>query len=218
MIKLVVFDWNGVLIADAAASAKAVSDTFVHFGLKPFTLQKYREIFSIPARQMYIAEGMSEEDVSKYADRIQEMLHSIYEPLVSGVRMRSNARALLDFLASSGIECIISSNHTETGIRNQLKRLKIEKYFTHVIANNPYDAIRSGKEQKLKEFLEKNEIEASEIVIIGDSPEEARIRENLGLHTVAITGGYCSTKRLKEAKPDYLIHNLREMIDIIKQL
>lgn len=219
MIKLVVFDWNGVLIADAKANSETVSYILTSYGRKPIDLRRYREIFEIPARNIYLKQGFSEKEVNREAKHIQEMFHTHYEPRIAHVRTRSGTRGLLEWLSKREIECVILSNHNIKGVKSQLRRLQIDKYFSHVLANDKYEAMkRQNKLEKLTIFLKANRFKKGEILIIGDSTEEIDAGKGLGIRTVAITGGYISTRRLREGKPDHLIHNLLSVIDIIKKV
>lgn len=219
MIKLVVFDWNGVLIADAAATVAVDKELFEEFGHKPLDMKTYREIFTMPVKDFFIAAGFSKEEMNKNAVRIQERFHALYEPRIAKIRTRTGARTLLDFLAKEGIEAIILSNHTIEGITNQLKRLGIETYFSRVIANDMHATMETkNKAGKLLDLLKEVPYTKGEVLIIGDSPEEADAGKLAGIKTVAISGGYYSLRRLKEAQPDHLIHNLTELINIIKKV
>lgn len=219
MIKLVVFDWNGVLIADAQADADAVSHVLERFGRKPISLKQFREIFEIPARNMYLRAGLSGDELDREWKRASDLFHEYYEPRIARVRTRHGARQLLEWLEKHGIECVILSNHTTEGIEFQLQRLKIGSFFSTILANDTYNAMKSqNKIEKLTAFLKARSFGHKSVLIIGDSPEETKVGKQLGLHTVAITGGYVSTRRLREAEPDHLIHKLPDMIDIIKKL
>ncbi|HXK38647.1 MAG TPA: HAD family hydrolase [Candidatus Paceibacterota bacterium] len=219
MIKLVVFDWNGVLIADASAAASAVSRILESFGKGAISTSEYRELFSIPAKEIYLKKGMTEKEVANNANRIQEMFHKDYEPMASGVRTRRGARKLLEFLSKRKIECIILSGNTVEGVHNQLERLGLEKYFSNVFANDMYEAIKKrNKLEKLNQFLAQQTFKKSEVLIIGDSTEETQAGKHLGIHTVAITGGFVSAVRLKAINPDFLISNLNQLIGIIEKL
>jgi len=219
MIKLVVFDWNGVIIADAQANSETVSHILKRYGRKGIDLKTYREIFEIPAKNIYLKQGFSEKEIKQEGKRIQEMFHEHYEPKIAGVRTRAGARELLEWLSKRKIECIILSNHTVEGIQTQLERLQMGHYFSHVLANDRYVAMRQqNKSEKLAGFLVDNRFKKDEVIIIGDSPEEAEAGKQSGIHTVAITGGYVSERRLREAQPDHVIHNLTAMIDIIKKV
>lgn len=219
MIKLVVFDWNGVLIADAAATVAVDKELFEEFGHTPINMKTYREIFTMPVKDFFIAAGFSKEEMAKNAVRIQERFHALYEPRIAKIRTRTGARELLEFLAGSRIDAMILSNHTMEGIQSQLKRLGIEKYFSRVIANDMHATMTTkNKSERLVELLKEVPYKKEEMLIIGDSPEEAEAGKVAGIKTVAISGGYYSTRRLKEAEPDHLIHNLAELINIIKKV
>ena len=219
MIKLVVFDWNGVLIADAAATVAVDKELFEEFGHKPLDMKTYREIFTMPVKDFFIAAGFSKEEMNKNAVRIQERFHALYEPRIAKIRTRTGARTLLEFLAKEGIEAIILSNHTIEGITNQLKRLGIETYFSRVIANDMHATMETkNKAGKLVDLLKELPYKKEEVLIIGDSPEETDAGKMAGIKTVAISGGYYSLRRLKEAQSDHLIHNLTELINIIKKV
>lgn len=219
MIKLVVFDWNGVLIADAGICAKSVSNVLESLGRKPIDIKRFREVFSIPASNIYRSQGFTEDEIQANANIIQERFHRDYEPRALKVRTRHGARELLDFLYERKIECIILSGHSADGIQSQLKRLHLEKYFSHVFANDIYGAMRGrNKLEKLEKFLSQRSFSEDEVLIIGDSTEEPEVGKRLGIHTVAITGGYVSTRRLKKTNPEFLISNLNQLIGTIEKL
>ncbi|MBI2599078.1 HAD family hydrolase, partial [Candidatus Curtissbacteria bacterium] len=67
-------------------------------------------------------------------------------------------------------------------------------------------------------FAIDNKLKSSEVLVIGDTTEEVEIAKSLGCISVAITDGNVSTARLKAAKPNYLINNLKEIIPIIENL
>jgi len=219
MVKLVVFDWNGVLIADAQADADAVSHVLESFGRKPITLKRFRDIFEIPARNTYLRAGFSEDELDRDGKKMSDMFHEYYEPRIAHVRTRNGARQLLEWLSERNVKCVILSNHTTEGIEAQLNRLSIRSFFSTILANDKYTAMKGqNKLEKLAQFLKKSSYNKKDVLIIGDSPEETSVGKKLGIHSVAITGGYVSTRRLREAKPDYLIHKLTDMIDIVKKL
>jgi len=218
MIKLVVFDWNGVLIADAAATVAVDKEIFATFGHKPITMKTYREIFTMPVKDFFLAAGFTKEEMARNAVKIQELFHSLYEPRIAKIRTRTGARELLEYIRAKGIEAIILSNHTTEGIHSQLERLGIKKYFSRVIANDKHVTMeRKNKGDKLVELVKASPYKKGEMIIIGDSPEETEAGKRTGIATVAITGGYYSTRRLRDAKPDHLINKLTDIISIIKR-
>ncbi|OGG52916.1 hypothetical protein A3H16_00945 [Candidatus Kaiserbacteria bacterium RIFCSPLOWO2_12_FULL_53_8] len=219
MIKLVVFDWNGVLIADTQAILDTDNDLLRSLGRRPISMQKYRDIFTMPVKDFFFALGFTEAEMRKDAKKIQETFHRLYEPRAARLRTRGGARYLLAWLKSRGISATILSNHTKEGLKVQLNRLGIAHYFDKVITNDKHQTMaQKNKAVKLRDLVKKSGLKRSEILIIGDSPEEVEAGRAAGVRTVSLTGGYYSTKRLEKAKPDHLIHTLTRLIDIIKKV
>lgn len=218
MIKLVAFDWNGTIFSDTYAIYESVNEVFKSLKLNSITLKDFQNYFDVPVTKTYLGLGAPEELLNKRAKDIVRVFHSSYEPRAAKVRTRAYAKELLEWLSKNNIESIIFSNHIDEPIKKQLKRLKIEKYFSEVLANIELDSSFNGrnKHEKLKNYLTANKLSPDEVLIVGDTIEEIEIGKDIGAIVVALTGGNCSTLRLKKHKPDYLIHNLREVIGVIK--
>jgi phosphoglycolate phosphatase-like HAD superfamily hydrolase len=85
--------------------------------------------------------------------------------------------------------------------------------------NSPHESAKArGKGPKLFEWTKKQKLKSKEVMVVGDTDEEIEIGKHYGFWTVALTGGYNSTPRLRVFKPDFLIHNLMELEGIIKKL
>lgn len=219
MIKLVVFDWNGTLFSDATAAVHGANARMKLLNLPEISPEQYRDAFEIPAVNTYTNLGVELELLQKHSLELSKAFHKAYETKAKTVRTRTGARELLKYLENQNIAKIIFSNHTIDGINFQLIRLKIANYFDTVLANEDiFVSHHQGKKHRLETYLKNQKYLPSEVIIIGDSPEEATIGKDLGLKTIAITGGFCSTKRLKAAKPDVLVHSLHEIIQIIEEL
>lgn len=217
MIKLAVFDFNGVLLADVRSALAASNDSLQRLGLKPIGVKKYRETLVIPASEFYVKNGVPREKIAASQPQMIEWWHSVYEDLAARNRLREGARKILAWLKSRGIRSIVVSNHTVPGIRAQLARLKLDALVDEVLANSEPGSsfVRKRKFEMVKAYLQDKGIAPNDAVIIGDSPEEVEIGRRLGLRTVAISRGWYSTERLKAAKPDYLINNLLELEPIV---
>lgn len=218
MIKLIAFDWNGTIFSDTQAALESVNEVLKFLNLKPVSLKSYQNHFDVPVTKTYLGLGIPEKDLKDRDKEIVHTFHSNYEIRASGVRTRAYAKRLLEWLYKNKVQSIIFSNHIDEPIKKQLKRLGIEKYFTTVLANSKLDSSLKGrnKQEKLREYIQNNNLLPKEVLIIGDTVEEIEIGKELNVITVAITHGFCSTPRLKAVNPDYLINNLREVVRITK--
>lgn len=220
MIKTVIFDWNGTLIADTIPCMAADNHVIKTFGGKPVNLPEYRNTIIIPSMTFYLLHGCNQSEMENNPQKIGKTFHSFYEPRVKNVRTRKGAKKLLNYLKKNHINSIILSNHTTCGIEKQLKRLNLEKFFTDLLANSALDTSmkKRNKKEKLADYLQQKNLKPQETIIIGDSPEEVEIGKSLGVKTISITDGYYSTLRLKNTHPDYIVNNLSSIINIIKNI
>jgi len=125
--------------------------------------------------------------------------------------LRRGARALLHALNKKPEHSVILSNQTIANIASHIQRLDVHDCFTALLANDaPGPAfVKRNKGERLNRYL--NERRISRAIIVGDTEEEIDIAKEHGLVSIAITDGVCSTRRLKAAKPDFLIDSLTEI-------
>ncbi len=217
-IKLIAFDWNGTLLSDTVAAWKASDKLFLMYGLKATSITKFRQTFTIPIRDMWLANGLTKEiNFQKQS----EAYHPLYEKYATKSRTRSGTKQVLAWLKTSHITRMIFSNHIAPDIIKQLLRLNIFEYFDEILARPAGDHSHvktRGKEQKLLDYVKLKKFKPHEVISVGDTEEEIEIGKKHGFYTVAITGGYNTTSRLKKHKPDFLIHNMLELKNIVKKL
>jgi 5-(carboxyamino)imidazole ribonucleotide mutase len=220
MIKLVVFDFNGVLIADTQACMETDNHVLKTFGGKPVGLKVYRDTIIIPAVNFYSMHGCNKKELLKNSKKLGNVFHTFYEKRASKIRGRKYAKKVLKWLYRSDIDSVILSNHTVVGIEYQLKRLGIKEYIKKLLANTALDSTLKArnKQEKLIDYIKSNKFKKSEVAIIGDSPEEIEMGKSAGIKTIAITGGYYSASRLRKSNPDFLINNLNELIGVVKKI
>ena len=222
MIKLVAFDWNGTLIADGelvirCCNAELKEGYKVN---KRINLKIYREVFDIPINQFFIDLGLDKNLVEQKVTEAADVFHKEYEKGIKKCRTRKKAKKTLEWLRNNNIESVIVSNHAKEKIEEQLQRLKIKNLISRVCGNDHvYVAYTiKGKEKRLLDYLEKNKVKTSEVLLVGDAVEDIKIGKDMGSITAALLNGHCSTARLRASKPDYIINNLEELIGIVKKL
>ncbi len=219
-IKLVAFDWNGTIMSDAKACQFADSEVLKHFNHPPLTLTKFRQHFKIPVRDFWVSLGFDGDKFDKNAELIQKIYSSHFEPREKTSRTRAGIRELLVWLRSQSLTIIIFSNHPAEHIERQLKRLKLEEYFDFIIGREVMTGHmhKRYKGDKLQELVQSRNLNPVEVLTVGDTDEEIEIAKQFGFRSVAISGGYQTTARLKKANPDFLIHNIKDIKSIIETL
>jgi phosphoglycolate phosphatase-like HAD superfamily hydrolase len=221
MIKLIAFDWNGTLLSDTMTIVRADREVLKRFNRPAVTLTKFRQSFCVPIADYWKKIGFPDKEFKKHAKEIDYLFQKNYEPLADKTRSRAGVKNVLQWLNENNTKSCIYSNHTTPNIHRVLKRLKMEKLISKVLARDLGDITHMhvrGKEQKLVDFVKTLKLKPKEVISVGDTEEEIEIGKKHGFHTVAITGGYNTTARLKKHNPDFLIHNMLELKNIVKKL
>lgn len=217
MTQLAVFDWNGTLLSDEQIAYECNSLTCRYFGKPEMEFEAWRDIYTIPIIDIYLQRGFTREEFLEHSAFITEMFHEAYERAAESATLREGARQLLEYLVSSGVPCVILSNHTAGGIRSQLERKGISPLIETVLASEEKDD--AGQERRkylrLQEYLQDKGIDAARAVIIGDTDEEVEIGKSLGMKTVTVSGGFQSERKLRLAQPDFLVGSLSEVVGVL---
>lgn len=220
MIELAVWDFNGTILADTRACMEADNHVIETFGGTPVGIKEYRETIVIPAIDFYVQHGCDRGELERNMERAGKVFLDFYEPRASKCRTRKGVKAVLEWLKKNSVNSIILSNHISEGIANQLKRLGIEDYMSHVLASSTPDGpIKERiKLERLRDFMRSEGYDPCDAFIVGDSTEEVEIGKALGITTVAVGGGYYAFSRLKASEPDYLVSAPTKLIGILESL
>lgn len=217
--KTIVFDWNGTLFDDFDAMLKCNNIVFEKFGKPAATADAYREFYEVPFGTLLRNHGFSVEEVTTIDEQTKHIFHDHYEPHAELLGLRKGADEILRQAHARGIRNLILSNHLVAPIRAQLSRLKIEHLFSEVLAysDRATQFRDTTKGEKLQRYMKHVALEPRQALIIGDSTEEIAIARDQGLISVAITGGCVSEARLRQARPDHLIHAMHELKSILEE-
>jgi phosphoglycolate phosphatase len=219
--KLIVFDWNGTLLSDTVQSWKAGNLCLEFYGRPAISLSQYRETFHFPVIHFYKLNGCDIDDVLARQSEANGLFQTAYEKSVQNARTRRGARELLQWLKLNEYHCTILSNYRTEKIEAQLNRLGLRDFFVHVCANGDDGSSilhSTSKAERLSAFMAKRGYRPQDTVIIGDSDEEPAVARQLGLTSIGITDGYISEKRLRAAKPDHVVHHLKEVVPLLSSL
>lgn len=216
--KLIVFDWNGTILADSLPCLTASNACLEFFDVEPISLQRFRETSHFPVIHFYKLNGACVDTVLKKQAEANDIFYETYTRAAKNARTRTGVRQLLQWLEKNNHDRTILSNYVTPEIESQLKRLKIDHYFSHVCGNDHGGTVleKTTKSKRLSDYMLKRGYRAENTYLIGDSTEEPEIAHKLGLKCISITDGYFSTPRLKAANPHFLVQNMKDVIEILE--
>jgi phosphoglycolate phosphatase-like HAD superfamily hydrolase len=213
---LVVFDWNGTLLADTSACIKATNTVLKKLGLSTISRADYQKHYTMPLQNLYHALGVAPAMLTKHEKDINAVWHATYS--TANIRLRRGAKAMLQTVNKMPCSSVILSNYVVERIEQQAGHFGIREHFDDIIAFHALDATfrRCGKGERLENYLRTRPAHAK--VIVGDTEEEVDIGRALGLATIAITDGMCSPSRLRAMKPDFIVRALDQIPSIIARV
>ena len=217
--KFIVWDWNGTLLDDTDAVLVALNAVLTKSDHAPMSMETFRAISTTQRHKFYCDAGVSKEKVALVLETERAIFHDTYEPLANDVLLHQGAKDVLQQLRTNNVSNLIVSNHISDKIIKLLHKHDVHPYFDEIIAyacrNTQFKDVTKG--DKLRQHMEANKLSGANALIIGDTTEEIQIARDSGMISVAITGGVHSETRLRDMKPDYVIHALTELGPILQE-
>ncbi len=222
--KLIALDWNGTLLDDLDAHVKAHND-FMHLvGVhEAIDAATYQEQFEIPIENFVAKRHGDVAYFKRHTEELAHRFHVMVDMYSEDCKLRPGVSAFLSWANEQpDLRVIIFSNHIDTLIDKELNRQGISAYFNaqSIICNSESHAInhRRGKGEKLAEYMKREGFAAEDVLVVGDTEEEADIAHDLGAHAVLVKGGYNSERRLREAAPETILDSVEDLRGVVASL
>ena len=103
---------------------------------------------------------------------------------------------------------VVSSDPPEK-IFIEISKYNLRKIFKEIYFN-VYD-----KRKVTNKIIKKNQFDPIETIFIGDTTHNIKAGKSAKIKTIAVTWGLHFKERLWIAKPDFIVHNLKELESII---
>ena len=190
MIKLVAFDFDGTL-ADSVDFCLACFDK---------VFEKFMKENAPDQEAIYQTFGMNEPGVirhfmggfvpeaEEYFYKLHRELHKEWCPDVY-----PGCRELLDFLQEKNLLNTVLTGRSETTCRISLEVLGLEKYFVNVQNGSPE---KNDKAAQMRFLLEKYNLQADEMVYVGDAVSDAEASHRAGVK--CLSAAWAKTARIAE--------------------
>jgi len=182
-----------------------------HYNLPTMTIDKYRDIFTIPVSDYYKLLGY---DLSNGEfERLGKEFIDTYEERKTECRLFEDAVDTLNFVKDKGMSQSVLSGYYHQTLVDLIEYYKITPYFIYLQGID--DIYANSKIDHGKKLINKLGIPANEILIIGDTIHDYEVAQELGTDTIFVTTGHQSKPRL-ETIGIPIINSLNELKALIK--
>ena len=186
------FDWNGTLQDDLHAAVAGTNALLADQGKAPITAERYREVFSFPARGCYEALGIDVEhhDWGALCDRFFAVFAS--DPTV---RLVPGAACALRSLRRAGASLSIVSSSEEKELERALARHGVRDLFGAMSGHA--DAAAGSKVGRARALFASLGLAPERVCMVGDTGHDKEVADALGCACVLVASGYESRARLE---------------------
>lgn len=182
----VVWDWNGTLFDDAQALIAATIEAFQTLELPPVTVERYRALHVQPIDAFY-RRLLGPRATPDLLRRIAAAFDAAYAVRRSGLLLDGDALAALTETAARGLTQSILSMHPHHRLAELLDHFGIRDRFARVDGQRGPDIGR--KSTLLKAHLEHLNLKGGQVLLIGDTVDDARAAREAGAHCVLYASG-----------------------------
>lgn len=208
--KALLFDFDGTLLD----TNELILQTFMHiFDEKfpgQFSTQDCLKFIGPSLKQTFdeLTPGETEEMIKKY----KEWNTAHHDELVKGY---DAVVETLEQLHKEGIKLAVVSTKSREGLDRGLKVLGAEHLFEVIISMDEVTHVKPHPEPVLL-AIEKLGVSKEEAIMIGDNSHDIEGGKNAGVRTAGVAWSAKGESYLQQFNPDYMLHHMSDLLEIVK--
>lgn len=186
MIAHVVWDWNGTLFHDAPALIDSTIDAFAATGLPAIDAERYRALHTQPIPAFY-ARLLGREPTPAERNGLATAFRDSYGRPLPALALAADALVALETVAESGRTQSLLSMFPHDALVPLVRRFDLERWFVRFEGLS--GAEPGSKAGHLIRHLDHVGIPGSDVLVVGDSVDDARAARGAGAACVLYEGG-----------------------------
>lgn len=208
-IQGVLFDWDGTLVNSYVADTSSYLAMFKEMGIA-WGLEELEKHYSPNWYQVYRAAGLPRKRWDD-ADRAWRAHYAKHKP-----KLIPGARRVLARVGSAHPLGLVTSGDRDRVIR-QLREFRLTTLFAARVCSGD-TRLKKPHPEPLRLALRQMQLLPSACVYVGDAPQDVEMARRAGVRAIGVLGPFPTEKRLRAARPEFLISSLEELPDILKKL
>ena len=206
--KHVIWDWNGTILNDIDMCVEIINELLVDYELPVISIEKYRDIFTIPVENYYKAIGFDFEKKS-FAVVGKEWMDEYERRKYSNAKINPAVKELIHRNHKNGQSQSILSAYMQHTLEELVEHYNLNHYFDYLFGAGDiyaYGKIEQGKNLMLELGLQKGES-----ILIGDTIHDFEVAEEIGADCLLTAEGHQSFERLASTGCS-VVHSLSELL------
>lgn len=195
MIKHIFFDFNGTLINDVDLCLELLNNLLSEQKKPSVDINKYKEIFTFPIKDYYIAAGIDLQ-MNSFDDLSIKFINE-YQPRSLECGLFSDVIPTIKKLKAESIHTYILSASEKNNLVEQCKFYNLLPLFDEILGIDNIHA--GGKVSLALDFMKKTNINPNEALLIGDTIHDYEVARAIGVECRLVSTGHQSINVLKKA-------------------
>ena len=199
-----IFDWSGTLVDDLGPVLDSTNRVFNYYGKDSFTRDEFCSEFCLPFKNFY-DKFLPEVPMSEL-----ELLYTkFFNQSDENVFLLPGAKEILCECRNLGFKTYLLSSIKKQHFEAQSAELGLSDFFDFAYT----EAL--DKRDWITMLLKDNNISHEETLFIGDMQHDIETAKHAGIFSVGVLTGYNSKEMIEVSKPDLIVNDLVELLDII---
>ena len=203
-MKLLLFDFDGVLVDSLDVYEKTVTDCLIKIN-QPLTRgrEEFLELFEGNFYESLVKKGV---DLDAFLKASVDILAQVN---FKDIKPMDAVVPVVRELQKNHCLIVVSSNDSAS-IKEALELFHYDGYFREILGSD----FMFSKKEKIIYATKKYQVRPRNIYYIGDTTGDIKEGREAGVKTVGITWGWHSKEKMAAAKPDYLFDAPQELLQL----
>ena len=208
-IEGVLFDWDGTLINSYRADTSAYLAMFKEMDIS-WGIEELEKNYSPNWYEVYRAAGLPRRRWAD-ADRTWRAHYAKHRP-----KLIAGARRVLASLGGAHPLGLVTSGDRDR-VTRQLREFRLTTLFAARVCSG--DTLRKKPHpDPLRLAMRQMHLDPSACVYVGDAPQDVEMARRAGVRAIGVLGPFPTERRLRAARPEFLIGSIEELPDVLKRL
>lgn len=214
-LELIIFDLDGTLINSVPDLTDTLNIIFNLQEEKKFNEQEVTKMVGSGIRVL-LEEAAEKVGYTSSIDNLLADFKKQYDKnLIVKTKLYDDVRETLKQL--SQFKKAVLSNKLDIYTKQIILELGLEDNFNIILGSNTDLYGSKPSPEGIEYILNKLQVKPENALMIGDSTHDIHAGKNAKVNTCAVTYGYRSKELLEKEAPDFMIHNISGLLDIVNQ-
>lgn len=206
--KVIIFDFDGTIADTVDALVTIANRLAVEFGYIQITPEELALLRTFTSREIIKYSGISLFKIPFLLKKVKgELKHKLQElKPIPGIQ-----EALIE-LQNQGYKLGIITSNSQENVTAFLQNNALEYLFDFI-----YSGVTIfGKTTIINNVLRQKELKTQAVIYVGDETRDIEASKKANIKVIAVTWGFNSPEALAKQKPDFLINQPNELLEVIK--